>query len=309
MIALSDWLSIVNNVLEQPFSKLATIWYDSIALQVPIPDLVEKYITALREKGTLSSEASRHLAGVWRPLQDSLPDYRFLANDPFQNEDLDTVHRMGDVIRSQLRGVDGDIAETYEELREVAWTTAGYLHVLDTWARLNKDDQCCLLADADGEEVLRTAIPRLPSEGEFNTFRRVVAIDVPDLDALSWDHVLELRHHPYFENFRTVLRSLHGNVANIGEQELHSYISEMKLSEMERIVKAERPYIGRAMLKAFVGNLPIPLLNPFSMASSAMDLLHQHQRAATSGWLYFMLDLKDTGAHVGSRGGPTGSCA
>ena len=63
---------------------------------------------------------------------------------------------------------------------------------------------------------------------------------------------------------------------------------------LREVARAVRPNLPTTVLKAVLGNLPLPIpLNPISLLASAHDVAQAREINASHGWVYFVLDAEE----------------
>ena len=62
---------------------------------------------------------------------------------------------------------------------------------------------------------------------------------------------------------------------------------------VEEIVERSRPAPGAALVEGVLGNLPIPLVNPFSIALALKAFAKEAKKADQFEWFYMLRDLRE----------------
>jgi len=295
--AVMDWHSLFwADELFAPQGKLATIWFDKLVLQNTGEDSLEGAINILRETEQFSDATAETLKTIWVPVQTLIPNWAAGNSELLRSSPEDIRETVTTALKKRIRKEYGaDFAETYPGIREVAWGSLLYLEAIQIWSTLNKSAPTTIVFNSTNYDIFETVIKSTVEEKSFQSFARVASVPIPNLSKLSWDEVLELRHHPYFENFRIKLSMLNDRLAIAQNEEIADLVSEIRIDEMEHIVRAQEPALGRAIINGLLNNIPGLPVNPYSIGSSVYELWKRIRRRKQSGWLYFLLRMEDIG--------------
>jgi hypothetical protein len=294
MRAVVDWLTLASTDFIEKRAKLVTLWFDETILQVPRADMVESVIGHLRDKNKFSGETADALLQSWQPIKLHVPNWTYIHGDVWSKSDAELAKKTIAAVEKHLE-IDAADKGTYGEFREVALGASHYLDLIDLWTRLNTAAPCALTPDGLGEAVLGAVLEGQKEDDSYQSFSKIVDLPIPDLSLLTWDKVIELRRDRYFENFRKKVSELHAGIAAADRAQVADLISEMRVQEMERIVRARRPAVGKAIVKGLLDNIPGLPVNPFSIGSAAKTIYDQIKGGRESGWLYFLFRLEDVG--------------
>lgn len=295
MLAVVDWFSLFSEEFFLTRAKLATIWFDKIVLQVPRKDFVGNMIEALAKRDGTSTETQEALYSVWKSPHDFLPRHEFVDPNIWDRADQSIRDSVSAELQSQVRATYGTaVANTFGEQREIALGGAGYLSAIEIWKNLNAMEPSTFVANTDGSKLFDAAVESSVTGEGFHTFSRVASIPIPNLASVSWDHVVDLRNSKYLDNFRTTLNRIGNQISSLGDAELADLVDNLKSSEMERIVRANEPKLGVAILNGLLDNIPGLPINPYSVGKSALHIKKSIEEKRQSGWLYFLLKMQDS---------------
>ena len=118
---------------------------------------------------------------------------------------------------------------------------------------------------------------------------------MPDYGAVSWDRLIDLRHHRYIEAFREKVNEMH-NMAKVNDQKSVLEIAqEIKNQDLVEIARITRPNSRTNIVKMFVSNVPLPVpVNPLSLLFGIQEVTSGKKMVDRFGWLYFLLDIQDS---------------
>jgi hypothetical protein len=123
-------------------------------------------------------------------------------------------------------------------------------------------------------------------------FRHIAESRVPDLSLLTWERVLELRHHAFLENFRQKVTELSISFRSNNEGAISEGIRELELQELRELARLVQPAPRTMILKSIASNIPLPIpINPVSIGIAVKELKEAYDRKERFGWLYFLMEL------------------
>ena len=157
----------------------------------------------------------------------------------------------------------------------------------------------CLFIPNFYEEVILESFlkflesPKAPSAaGEYGTFKSLVTRLLPAIEELSVEEILALRQHEYFASFRRKTREIVDRVSSRGD--LNRIIEDEEQTDRKALEDLFRPKPVPTLLRAIIGNLPIPMLvNPVSAYDAVTSTRRDAKAARDLGWLYFVRDLNE----------------
>ena len=115
---------------------------------------------------------------------------------------------------------------------------------------------------------------------------------MPEIEELSLEEILALREHEYFASFRRKTREIVNRASSIGD--LNRIIEDEEESDRKALEDLFRPKPVPTLLRAIIGNLPIPMaVNPVSAYDAATSVRRDVKAARDLGWLYFVRDLNE----------------
>ncbi len=170
------------------------------------------------------------------------------------------------------------------------------------WFALSRQFNCLFIPNSSEERILADFLGFLRSgtqprsQREYPKFEVVVTKLLPSVQTLSVDDVLELRQHEYFSSFRSRIGQLVDRVNPEDDiSKVQRAIKDQEHRDIETLQDIFRPRPWHKLLRAVIGNLPIPLPlapNPVGLYDS-IDTVKKEARAAKEvGWLYFVRDFR-----------------
>ena len=272
--------------------KLATLWFDEIVLQVPynsIPSVLEKVAA---EEGWAKSTLDEILK-IQVSANKYIPEYSMLSKNPWDSDNVELVKFAENITIQETRKMEPDIPESHPGFRhEVAWAGAGLIDGIELWLALNSIASCTFIPHLREHLVLSQLFSSEQRNKPFNIFSDVMVGKIPDLSNYSWDRIVELRHHPFFDKFREKITALNFQL-DLGESEsVCEIVEEIARKDMIEMIRMFRPDPSMSVIKALASNIPLPIpLNPASALFSVQDVKRQAELSRKYGWLYFMIDL------------------
>ncbi len=211
--AFVSYINRVNN--SDPFiggfpmtekGKLSLLWFDELIVRSPLYSIPEEIIW-YEERKMVSLDAIKELKKIYLPIQKYMPDYKFLeffSNNPKNKEHGD------DKLFSEAYSIAVDYYETQYPGHEENLGTLHYKSIaahetystVKTWVSLNEGISHTFIADKSSEKLVKRFFNAANSNKEFDTFSDALQVYIPDISKYSIEETLELRTHPFFEDFR-----------------------------------------------------------------------------------------------------------
>ena len=291
--AFVSWLGLHTHDLFGPLGKLATVWFDQLILQLPRHEGLEKMVDYVGRRSGLSEACQRKLLAFWKSAEKDLPGCNWTVNpwDSIEDErlmDLAAEARIEE-LREKYPGIDEN---GYQFHNAVAMGTAGLLQSLSAWGALNAQAACAMIPNKLESKAL-SAMLTYKSARAFEVFQSLAEQRVPDLSALSWERVIELREHPFLQDFRSKLDYVQVELQKNGVKEVASIIEEIERRDLIQIAKLCRPAPCSAIWKAVGSNIPLPIpVNPVSIGLAIKEISESYRLRSKFGWLYFLIDFE-----------------
>lgn len=287
------WHALCPYAFYQRTAKIAVLLWDELLLELPHPRMIERIFEVIASEEGTGFGAVDALRKQLRPVHARIPDFQFLnvaGWEQYTNSGaVDAMYRewLAEVGRGELD--PGDFAHQYEA-NKLAYYGVNTLH---TWAGLLRHGTQLLGHPAE-ERGFRNAIRRGEASSSASPFLEMTFGALPDLGSLTWSQALELRAHPMHQSFRAKCLEVSELLdAGITTDAARLLTDALQFS-LREIVRRVRPNIGTTMLKAVLGNVPLPFpVNPVSVLASAQEVAQQRAIAATHGWVYFILDAEE----------------
>ncbi|MFB0544350.1 MAG: hypothetical protein ACETVN_01435 [Asgard group archaeon] len=273
--------------------KLATLWFDEIILQVPGEDIILKLSERVAADQDWSSSTLKEIRRIWISVEKCIPNYQFLF-EPLKSEHPSLVDTTLQVMFKKLiKSSDYPADFPYHLfLRDVAWTSHGVIEAVNVWLVLNQKNPCSFFPASWENLVLQELFSRVTKKKPFDIFSEIMVHKIPDLNSYSFDEIIELRRHPFFNEFRQKMVELYDKLNSGESQNVQELVDEISRKDMEEMVRLFRPNPLKTVIKAIASNVPLPIpINPVSILFSAGDVKTELKISKKYGWLYFLLDL------------------
>ncbi len=293
--AFTSWVGLVQQDPFGPMGKLAAIWFDRLVQQVPRPELVSDLIDSYKTKGKLGSATADELLQIWTPVQTLIPEYEFLKT-PLLHENRSLVDSALKITLDEMRRDNPGVVEDGAFQHEMVWSSAGLIEGVGTWVALNGQGCYFYLANKlEGMVVDSVFLQHLPAD-EYGLFREIAEFRVPNLEAVSWDRIVELRHHSQLGQFRQKMHEMEGLVRASESNQVQKLFDEIERSDLRNLAKATRPAPFSIAMKAVASSIPLPLpINPLSVGLTVHEIMGAYKRKEKFGWLYFVMDFEKAG--------------
>jgi hypothetical protein len=292
--AFISWIGAFGQDVFGPYGKLATIFFDQLIFRVPRADTIEGVLDSLVAQNEIRYADADQLRQIWTPVQAVLPDYHFLKKSPWEHENerlLEIAHSVTvDSTLEQYPGIDK--SEPAGFAHEVSWAGAGLIEAITTWTTLHAAEPCTYLAEPRESWVVQQIFQEAQPPEAVELFRHIAESRVPDLSLLTWERVLELRHHAFLENFRQKVTELSISFRSNNEGAISEGIRELELQELRELARLVQPAPRTMILKSIASNIPLPIpINPVSIGIAVKELKEAYDRKERFGWLYFLMEL------------------
>jgi len=298
-ISSQAFISIIQLFTDFPFKsggKLAVLWFDEIILELPQRGILSilEYVAKKEDWDTSTFQEIRRL---WIPISKYIPEYPFDIN-PLESKNPKLFETTLKISESDLKQQFGEEIEHHPlYLHELTWTVTGLMGSINLWLELNIQNNCSFIPHPQEHSILQELFKIATKKDQFEIFSEIMIYKMPDLNSYSWDEIISLRSHPFFDAFRLKIVELH-KLLNLNEsQAVQNLIDEIARKDMEEMVNMFRPSPRKSLIKAIVSNIPMPipfLFNPYSLITSGLDVKKELEISKKYGWLYFLLDLPST---------------
>lgn len=276
----------INNANFNMEGKIATLWFDNLLLGTP-KDLVEKVIGDMAEEEQWSSDTINEMKKVQISSEDILPSVSFM--DESISKD-DYFKGATDIIKEKYKNELSNFKNYKGVMHEICWGGFGIANSVKYWTLLNAKESCTFLP-MDEEQRLLEKVFRNTTNIEYNNFRDIITAIIPDISEYSWEEIIELRHHNYWEQFRKKLTQL--SVSFEDKKLIQDTLDEIVRKDLIEMAQFFRPHVTKNIVKGVISNIPLPIpINPLSVMCSGYDILKEIDFDKKYGWIYFYLDNK-----------------
>lgn len=272
--------------------KLATLWFDEIVLQVPREDFLEVTLDKIAEELGWSPATLQEIHHVWVPIHKYQPNYGFLSKA--WETDVPALREVAENITiTETKREAPELPETHPGfMHEIAWAGAGLIEAVSLWVSLNEMGSCTYLPHQREHLVLQELFSAATRTEPLDIFSEVMLHRIPDVSTYTWEEVVELRHHQFFEAFRGKISELHKRLNKGAPKPIRELLEEVSRKDMVEMLQLLRPTPKQAVVKAIASNLPMPLpINPLSLGLGVLDVIRTRTLSKKYGWLYFLFDL------------------
>ena len=264
--------------------KLAYLWFDDIVMQSPGDTLLPGVLEKRGARPETIESVCEHIHSV----QHYDPDYK-----PFDGKiwDEDAIKSAvtSETLKNYFEETYGPNAPPGEIFREVALTGAAVLDVLGVLNKLSVAHQATLMPTDFEHRVLEAMATSQTRDDGFSLFEEIAQFRLPRLQETSWDLIVDLRNHPYLENFRKMLSLAQSEAGVANRREI---FSELERKSMKELLSLLKPSPISATAKGVLTNLPFPtIVNPFGILDSINTVRKELEIRKKFGWIYFLYDL------------------
>lgn len=266
--------------------KLATLWFDTLLLGVP-KELVGRVIERVAEEEKWNRDTLKEMKRIQISSEILLPSIAF-CDESIINDDF------FDIARSEVKHkyVKKSINhETDKYIKHgMAWESFGIANTVKYWTLLNAKEKCTFLT-MDVEKQMLEKIFGNTTYAEYSNFKEIITATIPDISEYTWDEIIDIRNHKYWEQFRNKISELSENIEDkkIGQD----ILEEIVRKDLIEMVQHFRPKVNKNIVKGVISNIPLPIpINPVSVVSTGYDIMKEIDFEKKYGWIYFYLDNK-----------------
>lgn len=290
--AYASWLRMFENEFPFKSDKLAILWFDEIILQVPDKMDISSVTKIVAEKEDWNTSTFTEFRRLLVPVTKYQPKYRFLSN-PWQSKNQRLVDTAWRITVEETKKMAPRVPENDPGFRhEVAWAGAGLIESVNLWFALNTQNQCSFLPESREHLVLQELFSSATMKKPFDIFSEIMIHKIPDLKSFSWDEVVELRHHTYFNEFRKKMVELYEMLDSVDSKSIPRLVGEISQMDMKEAFLSFRPSFRKSLIKTIASNIPMSIpINPASALFSMKDFKKELDFSKKYGWLYFLFDL------------------
>lgn len=294
--AYASWLRMFKD--EFPFKsdgKLAILWFDEIILQVRDKKDILSAIEVVAEEQDWNTSTLREFRRLLVPVTKYQPKYRLLPNNPWQSKNRSLVDTAWRITVEETKKMEPNVTEGDPGFRhEVAWAGAGLIESVSLWLVLNTQNHCSFLPESREHKVLQELFSSATKKEPLDIFSEIMTYKIGDLRFLSWDEIIQLRRHTFFDEFRRKMVELHMMLDSEDSKSIQQLVDEILHMGKEEALRLFRPSSSRKLLiKTIASNIPMPIpINPASVLFGVKDLYEGLDHSKNYGWMYFLLDLE-----------------
>lgn len=122
---------------------------------------------------------------------------------------------------------------------------------------------------------------------DFNLFRVLDEIVFMNVDGLHWDQIAEIRDSKYFKAFIKTLSTL-----KVEEMNRPVGAHYLIIKDLFELISQSHSGLTKSILKAIFCNLPIPPINPLSVADSVNQIRQNIDIGSKYGYLFFINEVR-----------------
>lgn len=267
--------------------KLSYLWNEKICL--PFPRDFSEYIIEASIKGhELSSTSERELRESIVAIDEALLD-----NDP-QDDTMDTQIRVVAESISRLEEENSDEPGGYLDIEKAV--TVGALMIFKTlknWYLLKKKHICSFYGILSEYKSFNQIYQKCRGHAKIDALSEISGIRLPSLEVTPWEKIIELRHSPYIDNFRSKIDFVVDQLKSGEEKSANAVLEEIVSKDLRELARKVRPNTRTILLKGVAGMwFPFIPISPVGLATTINDYQKEKKKEEDFGWLYFVLDME-----------------
>lgn len=283
------------------YAKLSFLWFDEIVLETPWKDHVRSTIESKIQKGEISKSVASVMTKQIVTIQKYIPEY-----DNKTHWDIREPIILGSYFEPILRfAIEEQLDEEYifkygksflsYEAEDGGTDVRPFLtfNAIRYWKKLNQIKPMNYIPITFEFKVLASMSGERSEHSDFRTFKDVIRVKIPDFSKMSIEKIFELKNNPFFESFRKKISFLSHKIAEDDVKGLKEIIEEVELKDTKELLKIVKPNIKRTIMLSVFANLPIPPVNPLSVAHSLKSIFKKKDIIDKYGWVYFLLDAEN----------------
>lgn len=288
--AFLSWITLCSEDPDLTGMKVASVFFDELILDVSPSDSLYQVLDGLVEDKKVTRETADHLRRIWVPIEAVLPgvDIRHPLNWGAKELERAALKVVLDSEREEYN-VDESVPGFHHE---VAWAYRGLVAAVVKWGALNAQQACTFLANRRESSVVQQVFQKTQPPEATRVFRQVLESRIPDMRALPWERILDLRSHAFLEHFRRKITELVTALRSDVEHTIVESVREIELHDLSKLVRLVEPSPRKTILKFIASNFPLPIpVNPASVGIGLKEIKEAYERKEQFGWLYFLMDL------------------
>jgi hypothetical protein len=306
-----SWPNFFSISLNNSILKLASLWFDEIAFQIPKRSVNESFLPGLIDemvqepKLGCSKTAEQELKKIWIEIEKIIPDYTYSFDIVKGNDDPEIVNAVFDVTYDETMKKWLSLNKNKPPVsnsdfgkfgHEIFWANLGLRESVDAWFQINTIKPCTFLPTPRERILIDRLFSGKNQKEPLELFSTILQAKIPDFTNWTWDEVIELRKHPFINNFRRKIVELSSNLNNLSQgSSIEEIVNNVCYEEMVEFLNAFRPSSlskGLSIINGVASNIPLPIpVNPYGVGLSVKDSKKQFDISKKYGWLYFYLDL------------------
>jgi len=158
------------------------------------------------------------------------------------------------------------------------------------WREVANQLPCVLNATPDEEVAIKVFRESHVDTGPLPP-GEVLSGSLPNLSLLDWSTILQIKRS---DGLAALKKKAKEAIAVSGEnlQRARREFEDAERDVYEDIIDRSRPRPGRALIEGVLGNIPMGLLNPFSIAFSWRGFSQQVAAEENYAWVYMLRDIR-----------------
>ncbi|WP_273854331.1 hypothetical protein [Guptibacillus spartinae] len=160
----------------------------------------------------------------------------------------------------------------------------------EAWEKLNAKINCNFLANYYEGLI----VEKFKKTDNKEAISEIIYYTIPDINYYTWEEIIALRKHPFFNSFRKKISQLNEAI-DIGDIKLSKEIIEqLEQKEVIEMIKLFKPSPKTKIIKGVTSNVPLPIpINPASVYFATQDIKTEYKLKNKYGWLFFLLDVRN----------------
>lgn len=277
---------LMNNANFAAEGKFASLWFDQLLLSAD-DELIESVIHDVADREHWNQDTIKEILKIHVSSTKVIPNVKFIDDDIIE----DSNYKMTTQILKEHYATELASPDFYAgAMHEVIMGGAGITSSVKYWMLLNAKENCTFLPMDLERKMLQHMFYDEKNIG-YSNFSNIISGVIPDISEYSWDEIIELRNHPYWEQFRNKISELSDEY--LDKDTACEIFNEIICKDLIEMAKNLRPQIGKSLVKGMICNIPLPIpINPVSVICTGHDIAKEIDFKKKYGWLYFYLDNK-----------------
>ena len=270
-------------------AKIYSLFFDELIVQWPQKkNQTSIEVEMIRDADpSIKFDTVKYLNSQFKSISELVPDYEVDIYEYLDKRDTEAGQMIGsvksgivDYYRERLKANPDDL---YVEI-EIDKLSIYTCHTLGLWSRL-RGERITFIGEEFEYFALRSCFLRSSLRDTSYSIGSVLQYLIPNVGKLTWNEIIEMKHHPYFDDFRmrmsdAVYLSHNGNGA-----EAERILREAFELSLRKLVEKFRPEIEFTKIR---GSITEQLTDRDIRDIVCQGTLDEKR----FGWMLFLLDIR-----------------